>query len=261
MSDSLLTHIDDKGIATITLNRPKVHNAFDDELIHRLHLTLEQLDIDTSVRVVKLAANGKSFSAGADLNWMQKMANYSQKENLADAMELTHLFQVLSYISKPTIALVHGAAIGGGVGLVAACDIAVASTKAVFQLSEVRLGLVPAVVSPYVISAIGPRAAQRYFLTGERFSAKDALHLGLVHEVTDEDKLEDAATLFCDNFLQNGPCAMAEVKKLTNQVRNAKFSNKLLTETAKFIARVRVSQEGQEGIKAFLSKKRPNWIK
>ncbi len=261
MKDYLLSHIDNQGLATITLNRPDIHNAFDEELIRLLSQTIGQFDNDPAIRVIKLVANGKSFSAGADLNWMQKMAQYTQKENQADAIRLAHLFEGLTRISKPTIALVQGAAIGGGVGLVAACDIAIAAENAVFQLSEVKLGLIPAVVSPYIISAIGTRAARRFFLTGEKFSAQEALRLGLVHQVVPHDQLAAAAKHFCTNLLQNGPRAMAAAKDLVYRHHNTEHTKEMLTETAGRIAEIRVSEEGREGITAFLEKRKPLWIK
>src|SRR6185369_4470029 len=178
---TILTHIDNSGVAVLTMNRPELHNAFDDTFITGLTAKLRDLEDDPDVRVVILAASGKSFSAGADLNWMRRMADYSREQNLADAEALAELMRTLDTLSKPTIALVHGAAYGGGVGLVACCDIAIATVRAAFCLSEVKLGLIPAVISPYVVAAIGPRAARRYFQSAEIFNAVEAHRLGLVH--------------------------------------------------------------------------------
>ena len=184
---NILTHIDGRGRATMTMNRPELHNAFDDAVISGLTDALKQLDDDPDVRVVTLAASGRSFSSGADLNWMRRMADYSREQNLADAEGLAELMRTLDTLSKPTIALVQGGAYGGGVGLVACCDIAIATGQASFCLPEVRLGLLPAVISPYVVAAIGSRAARRYFLSAETFDAAEAYRLGLVHQVVADD--------------------------------------------------------------------------
>ena len=184
--NAIIFNLDNQGIATITLNRPEIHNAFDDAIISELNLVLDKIESDSSIRVVVLRAEGKSFSAGADLRWMRRMADYTSAENKADAMQLAALMDKLNHLNKPTIARVQGAAFGGGVGLVACCDIVVASDRALFCLSEVRLGLIPAVISPYVVAAIGERASRRYFMTAERFKAEEALRLELVHEVVSE---------------------------------------------------------------------------
>ena len=186
---SVTTTIDETGVATVMLNRPKVHNAFDDATIAHLTETLQRLNDDLDTRVVVLGAVGDSFSAGADIGWMRRMADYSERENLDDARRLAALMQTLNALKKPTIARVHGPAFGGGVGLVACCDIAVASEKASFCLSEVKLGVIPAVISPYVVRAIGERQARRYFISAERFDAREALRIGLVHRLVDADDL------------------------------------------------------------------------
>lgn len=249
------------GLATITLNRPEIHNAFDDQFIQELTETLKQLDKNASVRAVILAANGKSFCAGADLNWMQRIAKYSLEENLKDALALAHLMQTLNNLSKPTIALVQGAAYGGGVGLVACCDIAIASPDAIFCLSEVKIGLVPAVISPYVIAALGERTARRYFITAEKFDGHEALRLNLVHAVIDTKQLQDTGRQMAESILNNAPQAISAAKKLITQVANQPIDEKLINLTAECIADIRVSKEGQEGLKAFLEKRQPNWIK
>lgn len=258
---ALLSEIDEHGRATITLNRPEMHNAFDDTLIIALTEELSRLDRDTSVRVVMLAACGKSFSSGADLNWMRRMADYSFVENLTDATTLAELMKTLANLSKPTIALVQGAAIGGGVGLVACCDIALATDNAIFCLSEVKLGLIPAVISPYVAAAIGSRATRRYFLTAERFDATEAHRLGLVHEVVRPDELAERAERLSRQLLQNGPYAMASVKALVAEVALSFLDDDLIADTAERIAEIRASDEGREGLSAYLEKRKPNWIK
>ena len=259
---TILTNIDDRGVATITLNRPELHNAFDDVIIAGLTDILRELDEDPDVRVVILAASGKSFSAGADLNWMRRMADYSREENLADAEGLAELMRTLDTLSKPTIALVQGAAYGGGVGLVACCDIAIATARASFSLSEVKLGLIPAVISPYVLAAIGPRAARRYFLSAEVFNANEAHRLGLVHEVVaDESALAAAASGLVGRLLANGPTAMTAAKNLITAVYGRQIDDALIAGTAGRIADQRSSLEGREGLSAFLDKRNSSWIK
>ncbi len=258
---ALLSEIDEFGRATITLNRPELHNAFDDTLISSLTGELRRLERDSNVRVVMLAARGKSFSSGADLNWMRRMADYSFEENLADAMDLAELMKTLANMTKPTIALVQGAAIGGGVGLVACCDIALASDKASFCLSEVKLGLIPAVISPYVAAAIGPRATRRYFISAERFDAAEAYRLGLVNEVVRPEELEARAESLSRALLQNGPQAMASVKALVAEVALSYLDDDLIADTAERIAEARASDEGREGLTAYLEKRKPNWIR
>jgi len=249
------------GIATLTLNRPEVHNAFDDQLIAELTHKLLQLSHDSAVRAVVLAAEGKSFSAGADLNWMQRMARYSEAENIRDAIALANLMRTLNGMAKPTIARVQGAAFGGGVGLVACCDIAVASGAAQFCLSEVRLGLIPAVISPYVVAAIGERNARRYFLTAERFNAAEALRIGLVHSAVAEPELDAAVERVVGELLKGGPRAIAAAKELIAHVAHRPVDERLAEETAARIAQIRVSPEGLEGIAAFLDKRPAGWVK
>ncbi|WP_114964334.1 enoyl-CoA hydratase/isomerase family protein [Alkalilacustris brevis] len=255
--DTLLSSTDARGICTLTLNRPALHNAFDDALIARLAQAFRALASDASVRVVVLAASGKSFSAGADLNWMRRMAGYSAEENAADARALADMLEAIATCPKPVIARVQGAAFGGGVGLVAACDIALASPRASFCLSEVRLGLIPAAISPHVAAAIGPRACRRYFLSAERFSAAEAHRLGLVHELAED--LDAATEALCDALLQGGPQALAQAKALIEAVAFRPIDGALLDDTAQRIAAIRVSPEGQEGLTAFLDKRKPSW--
>jgi methylglutaconyl-CoA hydratase len=248
------------GVATLRLNRPEVHNAFNDALIAELTQALRRLDADAAVRAVVLAANGPSFSAGADLQWMRRMAAYSEAENEADARALADLMRTLDRLAKPTVAVVQGAAFGGGVGLVACCDIALAADHATFALSEVRLGLIPAVISPYVMAAIGARAARRYFLTGERFDAAEARRLGLVQEVVPAADLPQASDRILVMLAQGGPVAQAAAKRLVADLAGRPLDDGLVEDTAKRIARIRAGEEGRDGVSAFLEKRKPGWI-
>ncbi len=248
------------GIRTITLNRPELHNAFDDQFIAQLQQTVDDTARADAIRVVILAANGKSFSAGADMNWMRRMVSYTQEENTADAQRLATLMTTLNGLSKPTIALVNGAAYGGGVGLVACCDIVLATEQASFCFSEVKIGLIPAVISPYVIAAMGAKSARRYFLTGERFSAADAKAYHLVDEIVASADLSTRAYAIAKQLLANGPDALAAAKALIARVADAPHNNELANYTAACIARLRASAEGQEGLSAFLEKRQPKWI-
>lgn len=261
MASHVLLSIDPRGVATVTLNRPELHNAFDDRVIAELTSALAKLAADAAVRVVVLAANGKSFSAGADLGWMKRMAAYSEAENLADARALAGLMRTLAGLPKPTLALVQGPAYGGGVGLVACCDIAVAADTAGFSLSEARLGLIPSVISPYVVRAIGARACHRYFLTAERFDAAEALRLGLVHQVVAPADLADAGEKMQRILLDCGPAAQAECKALIARVQHGDVDDAMAEDTARRIARLRASPEGKEGVAAFLEKRKPAWVK
>ncbi len=259
--EKLLLDIDAAGVATLTMNCPERHNAFDDLLIGELTTTLKTLATDPQVRVLVLAARGKSFSAGADLNWMRRMADYSREENLADARELAELMRTLNELSKPTVALVQGPVYGGGVGLVACCDMAVATPQAKFCLSEVKLGLIPAVISPYVVDAMGPRAARRYFLTAEAFSAAEALRLGLVHQVVEMEQLQETCITLCRLLLANGPEALKAAKRLINTVSKEPINATMIEDTAQQIAAIRASEQGKEGLSAFLEKRKPFWVK
>ena len=247
------------GVATIRLNRPDVHNAFDDALIAELTGALRAVAAAADIRAVVLAATGKSFSAGADLTWMRRMAGASIAENEADARALAELMRTLHDLAKPTVAVVQGPAYGGGVGLVAACDIAIAAETATFALSEVRLGLIPAVVSPYVVAAIGARVARRYFLTGERFGAAEALRLGLVHLVAGAARLDEALRGVLAALAEGGPVAQAAAKRLVADVAGRPIDAALAAETARCIADIRAGAEAKEGIAAFLDKRKPAW--
>jgi methylglutaconyl-CoA hydratase len=248
-------------LATITLNRPAVHNAFDDALIASLTATLAQVDADESVRAVVLTGEGASFSAGADLNWMRGMAGASEAENRADSERLAALMHRLQFLSKPTIARVNGAAYGGGVGLIACCDIAIGVFGTKFSLSEVKLGLVPAVISPYVAAAIGPRHARRLFVTGEVFDASHAQRIGLLHEVVPADELDNAVSNAVALLWPGGPVAQREAKILALAMagQTADEAHRVDIQNAALIARLRVSAEGQEGLQAFLEKRGPTW--
>lgn len=246
-------------VARVTLNRPDRHNAFDDTVIAALAGSFDALARQSAVRVVVLAAAGRSFSAGADLEWMKRTAAYGPAENEADAAVLAGMLGKLNGLPKPTVALVQGGAYGGGVGLVAACDIAIAAEDAIFSLSEVRLGIIPAVISPYVVAAIGPRAARRYFLTAERFGAREAHRIGLVHEVVPVDDLAAAGDRMIERLLAAGPNAAEQAKKLIADVAGRPVDADLIAETARRIAQIRTSPEGQEGIAAFLERRKPAW--
>lgn len=245
-------------IALITLNRPEVHNAFNEVMIAELTEIFRKVSSDDEVRVVVLAGNGKSFSAGADLNWMKKMINYSYEENLEDSIKLAELFHLMYSCPKPVIARVNGAAIGGGTGLVAVCDIAIAAESAKFSLSEVKLGLVPACISPYVIRKVGEGRCREFFLTGERVIAKRAMELGLVNQVVPLEELDQAVQDKADQLISSGPKAIAMCKELLKNVPRMEF-DKAKTYTADMIARMRIGDEGQEGMNAFLEKRKPKW--
>ena len=252
--------IDPRGVASLVLNRPNVHNAFDDLMIAELIQQLDSLAADDSVKVLILKSNGKNFSAGADLNWMRSMAKKDYQQNLEDAAGLASLMHKLDTFPKPTLVLVQGAAFGGAVGLVACCDIALAEENASFCLSEVKIGLIPAVISPYVMRALGERQSRRYFLTAERFNASTAATLGLVHQVVSNDTLENQAEPLVQALLQNSPAAVSAAKSLLQQIYNKNINNEVIAHTTQAIAEIRVSAEGQEGLSAFLEKRKPNWL-
>lgn len=256
---TIVTSLGGAGVATVALNRPKIHNAFDDALIDVLTDELHRLQQDADVRCIVLTGNGDSFSAGADVRWMRRIASYSKKQNLADARKLAQLMHTLYRLEKPTIARVNGVAFGGGAGLVACCDFAFASEKASFSLSEVKLGLIPAVISPYLVRAVGVRHARRYCLSAERFDAREALRIGLVHKAVANDDLDRHIDKLTTALYGNGPRAMAATKKLLYHVAEAPLDETLLEETANRIADIRVSDEGQEGLDAFLNKRKPDW--
>jgi len=246
-------------VATVRMNRPDKHNAFDEHLIAELTKAFRDLAGDAAARVVVLAANGPSFSAGADLDWMKRMSALGREENERDSLLLADLMAAIDRCPKPVVGLIEGAAFGGGVGLVACCDIAIATARASFCLSETRLGLVPAVISPYVAAAIGPRACRRYFLTAEKFDAATAERLGLVQRVVAPEAVAEARDEIIGHLLKGGPAAQAAAKDLIQRVSYAKIDEALRRDTAGRIADTRASAEGKEGVAAFLEKRKPNW--
>ncbi len=257
--EKVVLKIDEGGTATVTLNNPQKNNAFDDTIIEDLTRVFKQIDSNNDVRVMILTATGKNFCAGGDLGWMKRMADYTLEENLDDARLLAAMLKTLNFLSVPTIAKVQGVAFGGGVGLVSCCDMAVAATDASFCLSEVKIGLIPATISPYVISAMGQRASRRYFTTAERFSAQTALKQGLVSEVVDKQHLDDEVTKLVNALLGNSPAAIRAAKQLVFQVASRDINDELIDFTSKQIANIRVSTEGQEGLTTFLEKRKPAW--
>jgi methylglutaconyl-CoA hydratase len=247
-------------VATIWMNRPDMHNAFDEILITELTAACVALNDDPDVRVVVLAGRGKSFSAGADLNWMKRAANNGLDDNLNDARGLAGMLRTLAEMKKPTIARVQGAALGGGMGLASACDIAVASTKAFFATSEVKFGIIPSAISPYVVRAIGARQAYRYFQSAERIDAARARELGLVHEAVEPDQLDAKVQEIVAALIQGGPLAQNAAKELIRAVDNQPINHTLVEDTAHRIAHLRATPEAREGISAFLDKRSPAWI-
>ncbi len=259
MFHNILTETDG-GLAILTLNRADRHNAFDDETIVEIDRAIAAFGSDPGVRVIVISAAGKSFCAGADLNWMKRMAGYAPEDNLRDSLAMAEMFRRVRECPKPVVARVQGAAYGGGVGLVAACDVAIATFDVQFALSEVKLGLIPAVISPYVVAAMGERAARRYMLTAERFSAAEAYRLGLLHEiVADEEALDNAVGEIVTALLGNGPGAMAACKSLIDAVANRPLEGKVIADTARRITEQRASDEGREGMSAFLDRRIPAW--
>ena len=259
--DKVITDIDDCGVARVRLNNPDKHNAFDDQIIGELTEAFVAIADNSNVRVMVLGSEGKSFSAGADLEWMKRMASYSYEENLRDASALALMLKTLNEIPQPTIARVQGAAFGGAVGLVSCCDMAVAASAASFSLSEVKIGLVPATISPYVIAAIGQRAVRRYFVTAERFDAHRAMEIGLVNEVVDAEQLDQEIDRLIDALLANGPEAIIAAKRLVFDIAGKPIDQQLIDSTCETIAAIRVSEQGQEGLQAFLEKRKPHWFK
>ncbi len=247
-------------IAYVSLNRPEVRNAFNETLITELTSVFSIMRSNNKVRGIVLQAVGKAFCAGADLNWMQKMASYSHAENVADASALATMLRTIYECPKPVIAKIQGDVFAGGIGLVAACDVAVSASTARFCLSEVKLGLIPATIAPYVIRAMGARQAHRYFLTAEIFDAQQAQRIGLVHEVAAHNELDTAVKQITDNLLLASPAALAECKRLLRDVAHAPINDALVADTAERIAQVRASDEGKAGVAAFLHKEVPAWV-
>ena len=259
MSEFLQVTEEEHAVVRLTLNRPDVHNAFDDALISNLCVALNYI-ATKKPRVLVLQSTGKSFSAGADLNWMKRSASYTREENFNDALALAQMLHILDNFPCTTIAAVQGAAFGGGVGLVACCDIAVASDKAIFSLSEVRLGLIPGTISPFVIKAIGARQAKRYFATAERFSADSAAKIGLVHEVTPADELPATVDKLISELLAGSPDAQVAARQLVETMSGRVIDTSTLEAAATSIADARASDSGREGVAAFLEKRKPSWV-
>ena len=257
--ETLTVTVGSDGVGRVLLTRPDVRNAFNEQMIDDIDRAFRMLAEDDAVRVVTLTGEGKAFSAGADLSMMKAVAAYSEAENVEEGLRLASMLDAVNSCPKPTVALVNGAAIGGGVGLVTACDIAIASTSAIFALSEVRLGLIPAVISPFVLRAIGPRQAQRYFLTAERFGADEAARIGLVHMAVAPEALSEAGEEVVKNLLACGPKAQTAAKALIATETGAAMDDAQRTRLAKSIASLRASPEGQEGISSFLEKRAPEW--
>ncbi|TDS79456.1 enoyl-CoA hydratase/isomerase family protein [Comamonas sp. JUb58] len=260
MKSTFLTVEATGPVATITLTQPDVRNAFSDEVIADITRAFSWVGAQAQVRAVVLAAEGPAFCAGANLNWMRAMADYSREENLVDAGKLAEMLRVIYTCPKPTIARVQGDVYAGGMGLVACCDMAVAASHAGFCLSEVKIGLIPATISPYVIRAMGPRAAHRYFLTGERFDAAEALRTGFVHQVVEAEALDSAVDGLLKHLLSASPAAVQACKKLVLDVAGREVDEALIAETVAGIADIRASAEGKEGVQAFLNKRKPSWL-
>ncbi|MFQ3210334.1 MAG: methylglutaconyl-CoA hydratase [Colwellia sp.] len=260
-SKKVLYTISDNGVATVTFNNADKHNAFDDVIIKTLTDIFNDIAKRDDIKVMVLAANGKSFSAGADLGWMKRMASYSYEDNLKDANALAQMLKALNFLPQTTIAKIQGAAFGGAVGLASCCDIVIASNKASFCFSEVKLGLIPATISPYVVNAIGLKASRRYFQTAERFFSNKAMQLGLVDEVVEADELTPAVDKMITTLLSNSPAAMRQAKQLAFDVAYQDINEQLLNDTSARIASIRVSNEGQEGLSAFFEKRSPSWQK
>ncbi len=248
------------ALATITLDRPEVRNAFNENAIAELAHAFDSLANNDAVRAIVLAANGTAFCAGADLNWMKKMARYTHAENLADAQQLAAMLRTIYLCPKPVVAKVQGDCYAGGMGLVAACDIVVAAEEVHFCLSEVKLGLIPATIAPYVIKAIGEQAARRYFLTAERFDAREAHRIGLAHEVVPAAGLDDKVSAIARALTANGPQAVRQAKALVRDVAGQTVTDALVQDTAERIAQIRASNEGREGVLSFLEKRKPDWL-
>jgi methylglutaconyl-CoA hydratase len=247
------------GVARVTLDRPEVRNAFDDVLIVAVTRALRELDADDGVRAVVLGGNGPAFCAGGDLNWMKRMSDYTYEQNLADARGLAGMLRTLDRMSKPTLARVHGPAYAGGVGLVAACDIAVGVPEAKFCLSEAKIGLSPATISPYVVRAMGERMARRYFLSAEVFDGNEAYRIGLLSHVSASERLDAEIDKILENLLQGGPQALSKIKDLIRAVASGPVDDKMVAATAKRIAEIRATPEGKEGVASFLEKRKPGW--
>lgn len=258
--DYCLSDIEENGVATLTLNRPDKHNAFNDEMIAQMQHTLVELKNNPDVKLLVLKANGENFCAGADLAWMQKMVDYSEEENVNDALALAKMIDTIYHFGKPTIAIVQGKTFGGGVGLLCACDLVVAANNATFCFSEVKIGLIPAVISPFVVKSLGERQTRALFISGEVFDAKKAQQYNLCYDIVAPYEVDERAKQLIEQLLKNSPQAMQSIPHLVNVVQSSPLNETLLMQTAKMIASIRISSEGQEGLKAFLEKRKPSWV-
>lgn len=253
--------IDERGVAFVSLNRPELHNAFNDELIEKITSTVKELDKNETIRLLVLTGEGQSFCAGADLNWMKKMKDYSESENYQDSLKLSNMFWTLNSFKKPVIAKLNGSALGGGVGLVSCCDYVIAAETAMLGLTEVRLGLVPAVISPFVLAKMSETHARAYFMSGERFPAAKAMMMGLVHEVVKGEELNEATEKVIKSFLMAGPQAAVVAKELVFKNKEMGLTKAVQEYTCKTIAKIRTGSEGQEGMTSMLEKRKANWMK
>ena len=260
MTDKVLTRIDDDGNATVMLNRPEVHNAFDPEMVEALTNVLDILEKDDHVRAVVLVGAGSSFCAGADISHMKKSAGFSRKQNYESALQSAQMLYKLYALTKPTIAAIRGAVRGGGCGVVAACDIAIAARTATFRLTEVKLGIIPAMISPYVISAMGARMAHRFMLTGEEFDSAEAYRIGFIHDICEEEELNGKVGQLLAHLYTSGPKAMTAVKELIPIAEHALITEETVEETSRLIAEIRATAEAQEGLTAFLEKRKTAWM-
>jgi methylglutaconyl-CoA hydratase len=260
MTDKVLTRIDDDGNATVMLNRPEVHNAFDPEMVEALTNALHVLGEDVTVRAIVLVGAGMSFSAGADIGHMKRSAKFSRKQNYDSALQTARMLHTLYTVEKPTIACIRGAVRGGGCGLVAACDVAVAARTATFRLSEVKLGIIPAMISPYVIAAMGERMAHRYMITGEEFDAAEAYRIGFIHDIVEDEELTARIGTLLAHLYSSGPKAIVAVKQLLRLSAHAPIDESIIEETSRRIADIRATEEAQEGLSAFLEKRQAGWI-
>lgn len=249
------------GIVTLTLNRPEKRNAMNAQVIKELLHALHSISSDDNARILLIASNSEHFCAGADIAWMEKIAAGSYEENYDDAQLIADLMYQLYSFPKPTIVLAQGATLGGGLGLLSACDIAIAAKNTSFGFSEVKIGIVPSTISPYVIAAIGERAAHYYFLTGERFGVEEARRIGLIHQMTENEALLSTGMSVAKILLQNSPHALTAAKQLIRRVTKEKISEELGQKTAEHLANLRMTPEAQEGLRAFLEKRTPSWIK
>ena len=260
MSQKVLSQIDADGNATVMLNRPEMHNAFDPEMVDLFTATLRKLEAAPKVRAIVVTGAGKSFCAGADIGHMKRSARFSREQNLGNARATATMLHALYTLEKPTIACVRGAARGGGVGLVAACDIAIAERGATFRLSEVKLGIIPAMISPYVVAAMGRHHAHRFMLSGEEFDSAEAFRIGLVHDICEEPELNALVGRMLAHLYSSGPNAVVAIKKMIPEVAGSRIDEALVEMTAQRIAEIRTTQEAQEGLSAFLEKRKASWV-